>query len=99
MSSSGSKSARTAATMRLPPLPKLRVKRPNKTDANPCLGIMSSVLTCWASSGYSISGCAQIEQQLRICMDAPKPPKQRKNTINYHLARLYPQLIGPHKRK
>jgi hypothetical protein len=28
----------------LPPLPKLRVRRPNKPEANPCLGIMSSVL-------------------------------------------------------
>jgi hypothetical protein len=28
----------------LPPLPKLRVRRPNKPEANPCLGAMSSVL-------------------------------------------------------
>jgi hypothetical protein len=28
----------------LPPLPKLRVRRPNKPEANPCLGVMSSVL-------------------------------------------------------
>jgi len=31
--------------MRLPPLPKLRVRRPNQTDANPCLALMSSVLS------------------------------------------------------
>merc|ERR1711939_763028 len=30
--------------MRLPPLPKLRVRRPNQADANPCLALMSSVL-------------------------------------------------------
>lgn len=28
----------------LPPLPKLRVRRPNKPETNPCLGAMSSVL-------------------------------------------------------
>lgn len=28
-------------------------------------------LGCWASSGYSMAGCAQLEQQLRACMDAP----------------------------
>jgi hypothetical protein len=33
------------AAIRLPPLPKLRVRRPNQTDANPCLGIMTSVLS------------------------------------------------------
>ena len=31
--------------MRLPPLPNLRVRRPNQADANPCLAIMSSVLS------------------------------------------------------
>ena len=28
-------------------------------------------LGCWASSGYSVQGCAQLEQALRECMDAP----------------------------
>jgi hypothetical protein len=31
--------------MRLPPLPKLRVRRPNKAETNPCVVIMSSVLS------------------------------------------------------
>jgi hypothetical protein len=35
------------AAMRLPPLPKLRVRRPNQADANPCLGIMSAVLSMY----------------------------------------------------
>ena len=26
---------------------------------------------CWASSGYSVQGCAQLEEALRECMDAP----------------------------
>lgn len=56
---------------RLPPLPKLRVRRPNKTEANPCAGIMSSVLGCWASNGQSAEGCIALEQQLRACMDQP----------------------------
>jgi len=29
---------------RLPPLPKLKIKRPNKVEANPCVGVLSSVL-------------------------------------------------------
>ena len=29
---------------RLPPLPKLRVRRPNKFEDNPCMSVMSSVL-------------------------------------------------------
>lgn len=38
--------ARTAAqpAPRLPPLPKLKVRKPDRADANPCLGVMSSVL-------------------------------------------------------
>ena len=32
------------APQRLPPLPKLRVRRPNKPAENPCVGIMISVL-------------------------------------------------------
>ncbi|EAT86208.1 37S ribosomal protein mrp10 [Parastagonospora nodorum] len=92
-------SAVQSATHRpLPPLPKLRVRRPNKPEANPCLGVMSSVLGCWASSGYSVQGCAQLEQKLRQCMDAPRDTNVKKNNINYHLSRMYPKIKGPHKR-
>ncbi|KAI5362262.1 Putative ribosomal protein MRP10 [Septoria linicola] len=93
--------ARAAQTTapKLPPLPKLRVRKPDKGEANPCLGIMSSMLGCWASSGYSAAGCAALEQQLRGCMDARKTTQQSKSTINHHLSRFYPQIIGPHKRK
>ncbi|KAL1297312.1 hypothetical protein AAFC00_004863 [Neodothiora populina] len=88
-----------ATAPRLPPLPKLRVRRPDQANANPCIGVMSSVLGCWASSGYSAQGCAALEQQLRACMDAPKAQSNKKSTINYHLSRLYPQIVGPHKRR
>lgn len=60
-----------ATATRLPPLPKLRVRKPDQAGANPCVGVMSSVLSCWASSGYTTQGCAALEQQLRACMDAP----------------------------
>ncbi|KFY88662.1 hypothetical protein V500_06203 [Pseudogymnoascus sp. VKM F-4518 (FW-2643)] len=63
--------AAKAVTTRLPPLPKLRIKRPNQNNVNPCLGIMTSVLTCWASSGYSVAGCTALETSLRACMDTP----------------------------
>ncbi|KAH7135922.1 hypothetical protein B0J11DRAFT_576477 [Dendryphion nanum] len=82
----------------LPPLPKLRVRRPNKPEMNPCVGVMASVLGCWASSGYSVTGCAQFEQKLRACMDAPRNTNQKKSTVNYHLSRMYPKIVGPHKR-
>ena len=32
---------------------------------------MSSVLGCWASSGFTAAGCIALEKQLRACMDAP----------------------------
>lgn len=34
--------AKSAA--RLPPVPKLRVRRPDSKDQNPCIGVMSTVL-------------------------------------------------------
>ncbi|EGP89343.1 uncharacterized protein MYCGRDRAFT_29515, partial [Zymoseptoria tritici IPO323] len=82
----------------LPPLPKLRVRKPNSSDANPCVAVMSSMLGCWASQGYTTAGCATIEQQLRVCMDARKPGAAKKSTINHHLSRFYPQIKGPFKR-
>ena len=62
--------AKAASNPRLPPLPKLRVRRPNQAEANPCIGVLSSVLGCWASQGYTAQGCAALEQSLRACMDA-----------------------------
>lgn len=62
--------AKAASNPRLPPLPRLRVRRPNQGEANPCIGLLSSVLGCWASQGYTAQGCAALEQQLRVCMDA-----------------------------
>ncbi|KAF2465481.1 mitochondrial ribosomal protein 10 [Lindgomyces ingoldianus] len=94
----GSAAAKSVTHRPLPPLPKLRVRRPNKPEMNPCLGIMASVLGCWASSGYSIQGCAQLETKLRHCMDSPRNPNTKKNNINYHLSRMYPKIVGPHKR-
>jgi hypothetical protein len=32
-------------------------------------------------------------------MDQPRPKNQKKNTINYHLSRMYPLIVGPRKRK
>ena len=62
--------ARQASSPRLPPLPKLRVRRPNQAAQNPCIGMLSSVLSCWASQGYTAQGCAALEHSLRACMDA-----------------------------
>ncbi|KAK4161684.1 hypothetical protein QBC43DRAFT_323082 [Cladorrhinum sp. PSN259] len=80
--------------IRLPPLRVLRVRHPNRPEPNPCLTIMSSVLACWASAGHSGRGCNTVEEALRSCMDAKKPPKKPGNTINYHLQRLSKRLIA-----
>ncbi|BDD59455.1 hypothetical protein MAP00_004662 [Monascus purpureus] len=85
--------------IRLQTIPHLRVRRPNVQERNPCVVVMSSVLSCWASSGYTAEGCAALEQQLRQCMDAPKPKTTKKNTINYHLMRMFPKVVGPQKRE
>ncbi|KAK0736058.1 hypothetical protein B0T21DRAFT_383708 [Apiosordaria backusii] len=83
----------TKNPIRLPPLQKLRVRNPNKREPNPCLTIMSSVLACWASAGHTGRACNTVEDALRACMDAPKPPPKPSNTINYHLQRLSSKLI------
>lgn len=45
----GTSAATKSVTHRpLPPLPKLRVRRPNKPEMNPCLGVMASVLGAWS---------------------------------------------------
>ncbi|KAI2632133.1 mitochondrial ribosomal protein 10 [Hypoxylon sp. NC1633] len=84
--------------VRLPPLKSLRVRNPGGKFERPCMGIMSSVLACWASSGYSATGCAQVEQALRNCMDGPQPLKPKPSEINYHLARFKNKLLYPAKK-
>ncbi|KAF9885768.1 hypothetical protein FE257_012350 [Aspergillus nanangensis] len=81
--------------IRLQTIPHLRIRRPNQHEQNPCVTVMSSMLSCWASAGYTAEGCAVLEQQLRQCMDAPS---NKKNTINYHLTRMYPKVVGPKKK-
>ncbi|KAI1375993.1 mitochondrial ribosomal protein 10 [Hypoxylon crocopeplum] len=85
--------------IRLPPLKVLRVRNPNGQGERPCVAIMSSVLACWASSGYSTVGCAQVEQALRQCMDGPPPSKPKGNEINYHLSRFKDKLTYPEKKR
>ncbi|KAI0469251.1 37S ribosomal protein Mrp10 [Xylaria cf. heliscus] len=85
--------------IRLPPLKSLRVRTPNGKAERPCMAIMSSVLSCWASAGYSTAGCAQIEQALRACMDGPPPAPPRRSEVNYHLSRFKDRLTYPEKKK
>lgn len=35
---------------------------------------------------------------LMILFFIQKPKNKKKNTINYHLARFYPKLVGPRKK-
>jgi len=50
-----STTTKVAVAPRLPPLPKMRVRRPNKADANPCVGIMSSVLGTFVDFSFLLS--------------------------------------------
>ncbi|PKY04351.1 37S ribosomal protein Mrp10, mitochondrial [Aspergillus campestris IBT 28561] len=88
----------TLRPIRLQTINHLRVRRPNRQDLNPCQAIMSSMLSCWASSGYTVEGCGALEQQLRSCMDEKRPKSNKQNTINYHLSRMYPKVVGPKKK-
>ncbi|KAI1811999.1 mitochondrial ribosomal protein 10 [Poronia punctata] len=85
--------------IRLPPLKVLRVRNPNAKPERPCVSMMSNVLTCWASAGYSTAGCAQVEEALRACMDGPPTNPPRKNTINYNLTRFQDRLTQTQKRR
>ncbi|CAN8104371.1 unnamed protein product [Discula destructiva] len=85
--------------MRLPPLKVLRVKNPNRKSENPCITVMSSVLACWASTGYASATCSGVEQALRTCMDGPQEVPARKNNINYHLSRFQKYLEGHSNKK
>ncbi|KAI1754887.1 37S ribosomal protein Mrp10 [Xylaria castorea] len=85
--------------IRLPPLKNLRVRTPNGKPQRPCMAIMSSVLSCWASTGYSTVGCAQVEQALRACMDGQPPAPPRRSEVNYHLSRFKDKLTYPEKKR
>lgn len=39
---------------RLPPLPRLFIRRPNQVEANPCLAVMNSVLSMSVLSSLSL---------------------------------------------
>ncbi|KAL4928585.1 mitochondrial 37S ribosomal protein mS37 [Aspergillus undulatus] len=85
--------------VRLNSIPQLRVRATEKADPTPCSAVMSAMLTCWASSGQSSAACSLLEQQLRECMDTHKNTGTKRNSINYHLMRMYPKVVGPKKRK
>ncbi|DAA74886.1 hypothetical protein H112_03456 [Trichophyton rubrum D6] len=92
------KSAATAGTIRLQSLPRLKIKSPMKYDQNPCLAAMTAVLNCWGATGYSVQGCLALEQQLRLCTDSHPTKVKRKNTVNYHLARMF-RMISPRRKE
>jgi hypothetical protein len=75
----------------------LRKKKTEKKKAN--LSVLRKRAACWASAGYHGRGCTTVEQALRACMDAPRPPEKSSNTINYHLARFSKRLIAQGRNK
>ncbi|CAL9734444.1 small ribosomal subunit protein mS37 [Monosporozyma servazzii] len=53
---------------RLPPLPRLRVKRPViRQETNRCLVLMSNLLQCWSSNGQSNPVCEQLVREFKQC--------------------------------
>ncbi|AJU59206.1 40S ribosomal protein mrp10 [Saccharomyces cerevisiae] len=86
---------------RLPPLPRLKVKKPIiRQEANKCLVLMSNLLQCWSSYGHMNPKCAGLVTELKSCTSESALGKRnnvQKSNINYHAARLYDRINGkPH---
>lgn len=82
-------------TKSLPPLPRLKVRKPTLSKStNECFVLMSSLLNCWAANGEGSQQCVAFETDLKSCMETYKPKKDEMSSINYHAARLYPKLRG-----
>ncbi|CCF58805.1 hypothetical protein KAFR_0F02080 [Kazachstania africana CBS 2517] len=81
---------------RLPPLPRLRVKKPIiKQEPNRCLVLMSNLLQCWSSNGHMNPVCNSLVTELKACTMKPmQTNKEQKSNINYHAARLYNKISG-----
>ncbi|KAK1073626.1 40S ribosomal protein mrp10 [Friedmanniomyces endolithicus] len=70
--------ARAVSSPKLPPLPKLRVRRPNTTDANPCIGVMSSVLGTATPMGAG--------EEYQIGRDVQQMPRAGLHAAGHHKA-------------
>ncbi|ODV63438.1 mitochondrial 37S ribosomal protein mS37 ASCRUDRAFT_73296 [Ascoidea rubescens DSM 1968] len=84
---------------RLPPLPRLKVRKPlaQVKEPNKCIVMMSALLNCWASNGEGSTVCSSLQTDLTSCMETYKPPAPVKSPINYHAGRLYPKISGYYK--
>lgn len=78
--------AKTLAPPRLPPLPRLRVRRPNQAEANPCLGIMSSVLSTFPSTSLPLSLTFQVG---RVSMGWLTRGSRLLGFLGVHVRRVY----------
>ncbi|SCV04834.1 LAMI_0H19724g1_1 [Lachancea mirantina] len=86
---------------RLPPLPRLKVKKPVvQQEANRCLVLMSNLLQCWSSNGHMNATCEELAKDLKACTSVNamgKGATVKRSNINYHAARLYDRVSGkPH---
>ncbi|CCD22825.1 mitochondrial 37S ribosomal protein mS37 NDAI_0A06710 [Naumovozyma dairenensis CBS 421] len=83
---------------RLPPLPRLRVKKPViRQETNRCLVLMSNLLQCWSSNGHMSPTCEALATELKACTKVNamgKSQKEQKSNINYHASRLYNRISG-----
>ncbi|SCU80489.1 LADA_0B07778g1_1 [Lachancea dasiensis] len=90
-----------APVYRLPPLPRLKVKKPIiQMETNKCLVLMSNLLQCWSSNGHMNPVCEKLANDLKLCSAERAMGKStgvQKSNINYHAARLYDRVSGkPH---
>ncbi|EGD88536.2 hypothetical protein H112_03456 [Trichophyton rubrum D6] len=67
-------------------------------NARTVANISFIILDCWGATGYSVQGCLALEQQLRLCTDSHPTKVKRKNTVNYHLARMF-RMISPRRKE
>lgn len=85
---------------RLNSLKRLKLRNTSRTGgkqkSGPCATEVAGLLGCWASSGGAVDNqaCEKFAMALTNCMKTHKPEPKRKETINYHLARLYPLIKG-----
>lgn len=47
---------------------------------------------------HGLAGMCLLIPVAAVAHSMQRNPNQKKNNINYHLSRMYPKIIGPHKR-
>ncbi|PIA19263.1 hypothetical protein COEREDRAFT_22386, partial [Coemansia reversa NRRL 1564] len=73
-------------------IPKLRVRPKKEKPAPQCAVQMVALTTCWTMGSPDSEKCQTLANNLARCMQGARAPKPPKSNINWHLARLGPQV-------